>query len=254
MHSAPILSTWSCDTYSFLECGEPLPTPVARRLHLQPDGVVPVLVLRIHPLNDIRYPPDSALPENELEVGVAHASPRVHGTNQELRPRQLEQALPKPVISYCILFRCISLGFSGRNPERVEGDRHVALIGNGPQHIPLLLVHGRAHLGDVYLSALKPHFRGLSQLRGRGLRIMADNTPQCPKPIRSSLHEFTHPLVVDVIDRRGDFGILEPWPRKSSTGYSQYPVDHFSIYSVNVLVFNPQVAIAGWYTPCPTPS
>src|SRR2546425_8324316 len=65
-----------------------LPAPQLARLHREVELVVPVLVLLVHPVEDVRQPAHAGLAEHELETREAIESAREHDARRETRRRR----------------------------------------------------------------------------------------------------------------------------------------------------------------------
>src|SRR2546428_11345396 len=179
----------------------PLPAPELAGLHRQVELVIAVLVLLVHPFEDVRKPADASLAEHELEAREPIQGAREHDAREKLRGDNLEHRGASGAVSQVIFLLHGLVGRLANGIARgVERDRHAAFLRRRPERIPRGMPDGKYGGGHPEVSALEAEPRRAPELgRPRG-RIMIRKARETHAGPRTSLAEVRRPTLVDLVD------------------------------------------------------
>src|SRR2546425_13020800 len=179
-----------------------LSAPELAGFHRQVELVIAVLVLLVHPIEDVRKPADASLAEHEPEAREPIQRAREHDTGEKLGGGNLEHRGAGGAVSQVVfLLHGLVGGLANGIARGVERDRHAAFLRRLPERIPGGMPDGEHGGGHGEVSALEPEPRRAPEL-SRGRRgIMVGNAREADEAPWIALAEARRPVVVDLVHR-----------------------------------------------------
>ena len=140
----------------------------------------------------------------------------------------------------CVISLLFSRVRRARTPTKgMKRNRHCAFGGGRPQDIPIAMIEWLHRRGNGKIRAAQSELRRPAQLLCGKLRIMIWNAGKTDESRGFVFTEIRDPIIVCLKDERDQRLVSQ------KLAYTQNAIENFSIYTVQLLIFDPQAGGRG---------